>query len=197
MILELNNINLTYDEKILLEDAHLQCNSKIIKLTGRNGCGKTTLLNAIYNCTYDGEISINENNFEDIKVCRQVISYIPQFGKFVDFATVKYHFKLIKADCNRAINLIHTFDDTIKLNSRINKLSGGQKQIVNIVLGLMKKSEFLMVDEPFNNLSEKNIAILENIFQNESRSMIIVTHKDLNLPYTEVRIERRNFLCKN
>lgn len=197
MELIVKELNLSYDDKILLENASLSLNSNRIQISGRNGVGKTTLLNALYNGSYDGTITINGKSLKNRKDNTNNISFISQYPVFVERADLKYHLKLLKLDVDDTLKEIQSYDSTITVDSKIAKLSGGQRQIINIVLGLKKQSKLLIIDEPYNNLSEKNCKLVEAAIESDERDIILVSHKPNSLNFDQVLIEMRDFVCQN
>lgn len=197
MELIVKELNLSYDDKILLENASLSLNSNRIQISGRNGVGKTTLLNALYNGSYDGTITINGKSLKNRKDNTNNISFISQYPVFVERTDLKYHLKLLKLDVDDTLKEIQSYDNTIAADSKIAKLSGGQRQIINIVLGLKKQSKLLIIDEPYNNLSEKNCKLVEAAIESDERDIILVSHKPNSLNFDQVLIEMRDFVCQN
>lgn len=69
----------------------------------------------------------------------------------------------------------------IKLNSVIDNLSGGQRQVVSICRIIMQNFTVLLLDEPFNSLDKKNVLIFCKIFKNISKEKIIVLIDHFNI----------------
>ena len=62
-------------------------------------------------------------------------------------------------------------------------LSGGEKQRISIARALLKKSEILFVDEAFNNLDSLGKSLIENIFKQNERTIVFISHEDELLKY--------------
>ena len=70
-------------------------------------------------------------------------------------------------------------------------LSGGQKQKINIIRTILKESEFIIFDEPTNNLDSESIKLfiqeLEKI--KKERTILLITHDELLVNISDVILE--------
>ncbi len=197
MHLIIENLSLKYEEKILLENCNFEIESDIIQLSGRNGVGKSSLLKAIYNGDYTGSVKINGTEMKSKKQNSKLISFVPQAALLVEDASVTYNLKLLGLDVIACKNYIEKFDKTIDFKSKVSSLSGGQKQLINIMIGIKTECELLILDEPYNNLSNTNCKKVEAELINLNVPIILVTHKATGISTSDVRIERRKLICKN
>lgn len=171
-------------------------NHKIIGVTGESGKGKSSILKIILklHLIEKGEITIDGKNLNDIDpdYIRDNITYINQnsrlFDKTVlenilygckDTNTCRDHYKKILT-YPKIKNLYKNVDlnnDTAGYSGE--KLSGGQRQIVNIISGLVNPSKILILDEPTNALDKDlKTELLEIIkyFKPYKQSILIITH---------------------
>ena len=154
----------------------------INKIIGKNGSGKSTILNILMNIDYGFKVKTNiasKNiaylNQTPINYCRIVRDEIMFSRKTLliknDHNYIK-NYKIIKS-------LLQI--NKIKLNSVIDNLSGGQRQVVSICRIIMQNFTVLLLDEPFNSLDKKNVIIFSKIFKNISKEKIIVLIDHFNI----------------
>lgn len=180
--------------------------SEIIGITGRSGNGKSTfvkLLLRMYDCT-GGKIVIDDINIKDIDpdYIRQEITYVNQNSKLFDRKVVDnmLYGCSNKEICDQFLEKILKYPNITKLykNTDINNkqagllgenLSGGQRQIVNMIGGLINPSKILVLDEPTNALDpdlKKEVLNLIKDFSRYKQAIIIITHdKDVFPLFTQ------------
>ena len=179
--LKLENINLSYEKKIILENFNFQINSgEIAGLLGPNGAGKTSIFNLIIGLIKPnyGSIFIKNENVNDFPIYERTlkfkIGFVPQYGGFFSDLTVFENLKAISEitikDKNyrdeRVNSLISEFElDSIK-EIKASFLSGGQKKKLVIALALIPDPKILLLDEPFAALDVLTIKALQKIIVN-------------------------------
>lgn len=187
-MLEIKNYSKNYGKKEVLKNINLELEEKVYGLVGNNGVGKTTLLQSISNLTigYKGEIILNgEKVLENQKAVENIV-YISEdmFGEaYYTEYKVKKLFKMIKKlykNWDEEFNkeLIEKFN--ININSKYKKLSKGEKNLVNLVIGLTTRGEISIFDEPTSGLDAKTRykfyqTLMEDLELNP-RTVIISTH---------------------
>ena len=153
--LEVDSVLKSFGDNIVLTDVYLCCKpGDIIGLFGRNGTGKSTLLNIIFG-TLKGDRSFLRINGQVIKGSayhtRQV-AYLPQHGFLPSYLTVSQ----VAALYVPKEQVKHFLGDRFIFKSRNNKtahLSGGEIRYLEIKLILYSQAPYLLLDEPFNGLS--------------------------------------------
>lgn len=175
----------------------IKTNNKIVGICGLSGRGKSTfakLLLKIYN-NYEGNIYIDNNNVKDVDAnyIRYNITFINQNSKLFDRKTIEnMMYGCIDEDhCNHNLNKILNnypkikglFQDVDihnkKSGSLGENLSGGQRQVVNVISGLINPSKILILDEPTNALDpslKKEMLQLIDDFRKYKKCIIIITH---------------------
>lgn len=175
---------------------------KIIGMVGPSGRGKSSfakLILKMYECN-DGDIFIDGVNTRDIDAnyIRKNITYVNQNSKLFDRLIIDN----MLYGCNHEETCYAKIDEIIKNYPKIadlfknidiytknsgplgEHLSGGQRQIVNIVGGLANPSKILILDEPTNALdSNLKSELLRLIYENRTNKecIIIITHdKDVH-----------------
>lgn len=185
-MLEIKNLSKSYGKTKVLTNINLELDeNKIYGLLGRNGVGKTTLMNIISNQIkrdagelklFGEEIFENSNAVENICLVREK-------GVPVDDYKVKKIFNLAKIlykdwDEDYKDFLIKEFNLNVK--KKYNKLSRGNQTIVGLVIGLASRSKLTIFDEPSLGLDAAfrykfyNL-LLEDVEKNP-RTVIISTH---------------------
>ncbi len=178
-ILELHDISKSFGEKLLLKDFSYQFQrGEKVGIVGKNGAGKSTLLNIIQGFEpYDsGSIETGET----IK-----FGYFAQKGlkykedqRVIDFIKdISENFPLANGRTISASQFLRLFlfDDQTQY-SPISKLSGGEKRRLHLMHVLYQNPNFLIFDEPTNDLDLPTLTVLENFLLQFQGSLIIVSH---------------------
>lgn len=178
-ILELKNINKSFGEKILLKDfSYSFQRGEKVGIVGKNGAGKSTLLNIIqgFEPKDSGEIETGET----IK-----FGYFSQTGlnynedeRVIDFIReISENFPMANGRTISASQFLRLFlfDDQTQY-SPISKLSGGEKRRLHLMKVLYENPNFLIFDEPTNDLDLPTLTVLENFLLNFQGCVIIVSH---------------------
>jgi len=178
-ILELKHISKSYGEKTLIKDFSytFQKNDKI-GIVGANGCGKSTLLNIIMN-----NIKPDSGTAEFGETV--VTSYYRQSGiqydenqKVID--VIKNIAEVIELSDGKKLSasqFLEYFLFEPKMQySPVAKLSGGEKRRLYLMTVLMKNPNFLILDEPTNDLDIITLNVLEDYLNSFSGCLIVVSH---------------------
>ena len=197
----LNNFNLELDT-----------NDKIIGITGISGKGKSTLAKLLIKLyKYEGDILIDNVNLKNIdpNYIRKNIIYVNQNTKLFDKKIIEniYYGCNDYETCNLYLQYIMTFKKISELYKNIDfnknagltgdNISGGQRQVINIINGLISPSKILILDEPTNALDielKKEIIELVKYFKKYKKCIIIISHdKDIYNIFDE-KIEMNNII---
>ncbi len=211
MILEANGIEFGYRSDPTLSDITFSIDAgDVLTILGPNGVGKTTLLKCLnrvlkYRC---GAIMVEGRDISLLhrKQIAQRMGYVPQKGelsKMTVFDSIllgrKPHieFDASKKDLRltgRVIELLGLSDLTLR---RIDEISGGEYQLVQIARALVQQPRIILLDEPTSNLDLKNqhtiLVILEKIVR-ANRMATIMTMHDLNLA---IRYSKKFLIMKS
>jgi branched-chain amino acid transport system ATP-binding protein len=167
-LLEVQNISAGYGRLHILSEISIQAAEReITVIVGPNGSGKSTLLKTIAGLTtiYEGEVRLNGNKISSLpahEIVKRGLAYLPQTESVFTQLTVSENFKMAgytvskKEFDNRLKSGIDMFPQlTNYLNSKVQNLSGGERQMVAMSMALIRKPEVIMLDEPTANLSPK------------------------------------------
>ena len=178
-ILELKHIDKSFGSKLLLKDfSYSFQRGEKVGIIGKNGAGKSTLLNIIqgFEKADQGEIETGETIS---------FGYFAQKGltykedeRVIDFIKeIAEHYPLANGKSLSASQFLRLFlfDDQTQY-SPISKLSGGEKRRLHLMYILYQNPNFLIFDEPTNDLDLPTLTVLENFLQQFQGSLIIVSH---------------------
>jgi len=213
------NISFMYEnkDKLIFNNLNLEINveDKIIGIIGDSGFGKSTLMKILIKLyKYDGSILINDVDikFIDTKILREKITYVNQSSKLFDKKIIKNITYGLKNNDSYKFYLseIMKFDKINRLFANINlettdagfsgdNLSGGQRQVVNLINGLIQESDIIILDEPTNALNhELKIDVIKMIkyFKKYKKSIFIISHdKEIYSIFDDV-INVNNIIAK-
>ncbi len=178
-IINLHNISKRFDDKVLIKDfSYKFIPYDKIGIIGKNGTGKTTFLNIITNLLQpdSGEVETGETvvtgyfRQEGIKLDedKKVIEVISDIAEDVNLGENN---KMSAAGFLRYFlfpNEMH--------HVYVRTLSGGEKKRLYLMTILMKNPNFLILDEPTNDLDIFTLNVLEDYLINFKGSVIVVSH---------------------
>lgn len=138
----LENISKKYSKKSILWDVNLMAEGPaIIGITGRNGCGKTTLLSIIMGIE-------KPDNGRVIFSDMTVVGYVPQINPLLEDMSVKDNLKLWSDSKDNFDRIVEAYDLKDMLGKRVSKLSGGMKRRLSIACAVVNNPKILIMDEP-------------------------------------------------
>jgi len=178
-ILEVDSVILEFDSIRVLQNIYMKSETgKVTGLLGRNGTGKSCLMNIIYGelMPNDKSIRLNGNSFRDESRKPEDIRYLPQFGFIPTSLTIQRIFKDFRLDFADFKTL---FPDLTQFYlSKFKHLSGGEQRIVEIYAILCSKTKFCMLDEPFSQVMPIYIKTIKNLILREklNKGIIITDH---------------------
>ena len=167
-MIKLLNITSFNDESVLSDFSyHFYPDHKYL-IFGESGIGKTTLLNIIMGLQKADKGSVLSN-------CNFSCSF--QQTRLFEKYSVLENLKIINNKENLEEIIVQLLGKEF-IDKPVFSLSGGQKQKVSIIRAIIANSDCVILDEPFNNLDEKNILqCLEFIMNNlKGRTLIISSH---------------------
>jgi branched-chain amino acid transport system ATP-binding protein len=178
----------------VLFDVSMNANKEdITVIVGPNGAGKTTLFRTILGLinVYSGDVTLNSHNLRSLPTNRIVklgVSYVPQRESFFENLTVKENltlggYLLDKDEDEKIMEEVFQIFPALKrrdyINKKANKLSGGERRMLSIAMGLMKKPQLLLLDEPTGGLMPSiAMTIFEKINEiHKSGTQVLMTEE--------------------
>lgn len=178
-ILELHKLKKSYGDKVILDGFdYVFKRGERIGIIGKNGTGKSSFLNIITekNPVDAGTVMIGETikfgyytqSGITIKEGQKVIEVIKEFGEFIP---------LMKGQKISASQLLERFlFDKKKQYDFVEKLSGGEQKRLYLCAVLIQNPNFLILDEPTNDLDVVTLNVLENFLLDYPGNLLVVSH---------------------
>ena len=178
-IIEVKRLNKSYgDRKIITDFNYIFSSGEKIGIVGDNGAGKTTLLNllALRDTDHTGHISHGDTvsigyytqKGIDLPLGKRVIDVVKEIAEVVE---------LKDGSKVTASGLLNQFNfPPKKQHDFVEKLSGGERKRLYLVTILVKAPNFLILDEPTNDLDLITLSVLENYLMNFKGCVLIVSH---------------------
>ena len=190
-VIEIEHICKSYDNKVLIEDFdYIITKDDRIGIIGRNGIGKSTLLNILSNKILPDSGNINVGSTVKFGYFTQentemnpelkVIDYIKEVAEFVQ---TKDDYKISASQMLERF----LFEGSMQYTP-ISKLSGGEKRRLYLLRVLMEAPNVLFLDEPTNDLDIETLTILEDYLDNFTGAVICVSHDRYFLDRTVTKI---------
>ena len=197
-MIQIRNLDKKIQSKSILKDINVDIQKgKLTSLIGPNGAGKSTLLSAVSRLFeyQNGTINIENKLIDDYKSdeLAKKLSILKQTNhtdmnitveQLVNFGRFPYSKgRMKKKDHEKvayAIDLLHLRE--IK-DRNIKTLSGGQRQRAYIAMTIAQDTEYILLDEPLNNLDMKHsvqiMQTLRTLCRDLNKTIVIVLH-DIN-----------------
>ena len=178
-IVELHHISKSFDENNLFQNYdYVFKRGERIGIIGKNGTGKSTFLNIITGSVLvdSGKVVIGETvkfgyytqSGIHIKEGQKVIEVIREYGEYIP---------LTKGRKISASQLLERFlFDRKKQYDFVEKLSGGELKRLFLCTILIQNPNFLILDEPTNDLDIVTLQVLENFLLDFPGNLLVVSH---------------------
>ena len=178
-ILELKKISKKFDDKKLFDNfSYTFKKGDRIGIVGQNGTGKSTFLNIMTGKIKadSGELDLGVNT--EFGYYKQQEIQFDDNKKVIDVVLeIAEHFKLPDGNEITAAQFLNKFLFPPKQQyDFVHKLSGGEKRRLQLLLVLIKNPNFLILDEPTNDLDLQTLSILEDFLDRFQGCLIIVSH---------------------
>lgn len=177
--LEVDSVHLQFGKREILSNVYLKCETgKITGLLGRNGTGKSSLMNIIFGSLVPDNKSVRFDGKSVPKAYlhHELLSYLPQYHFIPAHLTLSRVFLDFNLDFSPFENCFPEFKQ--KHQQKIIELSGGERHLVETYVLIKAKSEFVMLDEPFSHLSPLMIASVKELMKEEqgNKGFLITDH---------------------
>lgn len=178
-IIEMHNVSLSFQDKVILKNFDYIFNrGERIGIIGKNGTGKSTFLNILTQTMQPdaGKVVIGETikvgyytqSGINPKPEQKVIDIIKEYGEYIP---------LTKGRMISAAQLLERFlFDRKKQHDFVEKLSGGELKRLYLCTVLIQNPNFLILDEPTNDLDIVTLNVLENFLLDYPGCLLVVSH---------------------
>jgi ATP-binding cassette subfamily F protein uup len=178
-IVEVKNVSKSFDDLVILDSfSYSFTRGERIGIIGKNGAGKSTFLNILTGKepVDDGEIVTGETivfghykqkgiNIDENERVIDVMKNIARVVKLADGSEVS------------ASQFLEHFMFTADMQyTPVHKLSGGEKRRLGLMMTLIKNPNFLILDEPTNDLDLTTLQKLEEFLESFGGCLILVSH---------------------
>ncbi len=186
-IVEVKNFKMRFGDRTVISDLSFEVKKgEVFGLLGSNGCGKTTTVRALlgFYAPTAGELLINGKKYnpEDTKV---TVGYLPEerglYRKenVIDTMTYFGELKGLKNPKEWSLKYLERVGLLDKINEKIEKLSGGQQQKIQLGVTIMGNPKLLILDEPTKGFDPMNRRLLMEIIEElhqKGTAIIMITH---------------------
>ncbi|MGB3403904.1 MAG: ABC-F family ATP-binding cassette domain-containing protein [Microcoleaceae cyanobacterium] len=182
-VIELDQVSKHYDDRVIVKDFTYKFNpDDRIGIIGKNGIGKSTLMNLVTNRVEpdSGTIDIgetihigyfdqqSEHLMQALNQEQRVIDYLKEVGEYV---------KTADGSQISASQMLERFlFSPNQQYAPLHKLSGGEKRRLFLLQVLMGAPNVLILDEPTNDLDVQTLSVLEDYLEEFNGCVITVSH---------------------
>lgn len=198
MQLDIKNLAKLYDQKRGLSPISFQvAKGELIAIVGHNGAGKSTLLKMLANWILpdSGEVKIDGIDLGNRATVVRKVGFIPETPNLFDFFSVEYNLKLFAAlsrvPALRVEEILNEFNLLKFRKSKVQSLSKGLKQRLNIGRTLLANPPVLLLDEPTSGLDfemTREIYRLMSAMHETGKTIIFTSHRPEEIKNLATRI---------
>ena len=193
MILELKNIDKSFGEKQVLKGVTFTAEGgKAFGLLGRNGAGKTTTIRILMNVfpANSGEVLIDGKPIDYDKIG---IGYLPEerglYPKKLIIDQLVYFAELKGMNAKDAVRSVDYWLSRLGMseyrNKRLDTLSKGNQQKIQLITALAHDPDIVILDEPFSGLDPVNAMLLKDVVKEQIAKGKIVLFSSHQMSYIE------------
>lgn len=193
MVLELRNIDKSFGEKEVLKGVSFTAEGgKAFGLLGRNGAGKTTSIRIIMNVfpANGGEVLLDGKPIDYNKIG---LGYLPEerglYPKKPVIDQLAYFAELKGMSAKEAVRAVDYWLDRLGMteyrNKRLDTLSKGNQQKIQLITALAHNPHIVILDEPFSGLDPVNAMLLKDVVKEQISQGKIVLFSSHQMAYIE------------
>lgn len=185
-MIEVSDVKKQYGKRQVLSDISFQAQcGECVAIVGRNGCGKTTLMQILAGIVRPDGGTIRyfgKEPLKDKKLYRKFCGYVPQELPLLNELTVQDNLRLWGANCGDAYEkIIESFQLEEIMKMPVEQLSGGMKRRLSIACALAEWPPVLLLDEPVTALDlyyKESIEQWITEFKKMNGIVIMTTHDE-------------------
>ncbi len=161
--LEADSIRLSFGLRSLLSDIYLCCRTgEVIGLLGRNGAGKSCLMQIIYgSMPCEKSVRIDNKRIENPLRHPELVRYLPQFNFIPPDYSLRVAFDDYELDYVQFGEYFPEFKG--RARARLGELSGGERRLVELYLIVWPETAFALLDEPFTHLNPLQVEKVKDL----------------------------------
>lgn len=197
-MIQVRELTKFYGEKVVVENVSVNIHpGKITSFIGPNGAGKSTLLSMVSRLldADTGEVLVDKENTKKMKSNEfsKRVSILKQANfmnarltirELVSFGRYPHSRGRLNAEDLRVIDQALDYMDLMDMqHNYLDELSGGQRQRAFIAMVIAQDTDYILLDEPLNNLDMKHsvqiMKILRRLVDELGKTVVIVLH-DIN-----------------
>ncbi len=178
-IIEVHNLCKHFgNNKIVNDFTYMFKRGERIGVVGKNGVGKSTFLNLLLGIEKQDSGKIIKGDTVKFGYYGQQGLHIKEDKRVIEVITdIAEYFEVGKGQKLTAAGMLKLFlFDPKKQHNQVSSLSGGEKRRLYLLTVLMKKPNFLVMDEPTNDLDIETLNVLEEFLENFEGCLLVVTH---------------------
>jgi len=177
-VIEASNLEMTYQDRKLIDDfSTLIMRGDKIGIVGPNGCGKSTLIKILLERLEPDSGTVKLGTKLDIAYFDQHRAQLDETLSAMDNVSDGKDMMTINGQPRHVISYLQDFLFTPeRARAPITALSGGERNRLLLAKILAKPSNFLILDEPTNDLDIETLELLEEMLENYSGTMLLVSH---------------------
>lgn len=190
MVLQIQNLHLSHQDKVLFRDFNLQVQpGEKVALTGRSGAGKSSLFKAILGLIApdEGSVVIQGHTLSPATAhdIRTRIAWVPQEPQLPDETVQKTLERSLRFKANR--HLMHRLEEAPKLlealglpkatlQQKTQTLSGGEKQRIALLRAVLLQRDLFLMDEPLSALDRESRDCILAFILNLPAAVLAILH---------------------
>lgn len=179
-VVELENVSLSYGENKVLRGIDWNIGpGERTGILGANGAGKSSLLGLISGSLQPTNGRIKRGKTVQLAILDQEFHELDEIGEDLVREVLARHktfFNIDGKDVSPTQLLERLGFSRDHLSSRVNELSGGQRRRVQLLMVLLSEPNFLILDEPTNDVDTDMLAALEDVLDSWPGTLIVVSH---------------------
>jgi len=178
-IVEIHKMNKAFGDKKIINDlSYVFKRQERVGIVGNNGTGKSTFLNMIQGFEELDKGTVSVGDTVVFGYFNQELIHVDEDKKVIDvIRDIAEYIPLEKGKTMTAANFLEKFLFPRDMQyNYVYKLSGGEKRRLKLMTVLMKNPNFLILDEPTNDLDIFVMSVLEEYLRNFQGCLIVVSH---------------------
>ena len=179
-VLEADGIRIAFNGRQVLSNIYLRVQTgQIVGLLGRNGSGKSVLLQTIFGARVVADASVRVNGQRMVPAFRHsgLLNYLPQEPLLPSSLSLAQAARLLGVDLEQATARFPELRS--QFGSRVGELSGGSARLVQALLMLHANTAFSLFDEPFSGVMPVHVETLAEEMQRlkQWKGLLITDHR--------------------